>query len=400
VKSGIRGVLLIALVSLAACAPQATGSPTTGGPAAPAIKKHVVAGAMGNIVNINSVLAISGSGNNAPGTAELEQLLNAGLSVPRVDGSPETQLAEAVPTVENGLWKVLPDGRMETTWHLRPGIFWQDGEPFTVDDLVFTAQLGQDRELPYGHPPVWGFVSSVEAFDPNTVLVRWKEPYIEADALFGAAGTKPAPKHLLEAPYLENKSNFLSVPFWSSGFVGTGPFKVQEWQEGSFVVIAANDKYVFGRPKIDEIELRFIPDRVALAASILAGGTEVVLGRSLNPEEAVEVARQWQDGTLGSYPSNPNIATPQHLNPDPPIVGNVQFRRALYTAIDRTELANIFTAGFGTAANSGVLPSEPFFDYVEAHVVHYAYDPQRAAQLVEGLGYTRGPDGVFQHNAG
>ena len=75
--------------------------------------------------------------------------------------------------------------------------------------------------------------------------------------MFGAAGTKPTPKHLLEAPYQENKATFLSLPFWSSQFIGTGPFKMQEWQEGSFVVLAANEKYLFGRPRIDEIEVRF-----------------------------------------------------------------------------------------------------------------------------------------------
>src|SRR5437870_372938 len=57
------------------------------------------------------------------------------------------RLAEAVPSLDNGLWKLLPDGRMETTWRLRDGARWHDGVPVTSDDLQFSLQVGQDREM-------------------------------------------------------------------------------------------------------------------------------------------------------------------------------------------------------------------------------------------------------------
>ena len=57
-------------------------------------------------------------------------------------------LAEAIPSFENGLWKVFPDGQMETTWKIREGARWHDGTPFTSGDVLFTSKLEQDKELP------------------------------------------------------------------------------------------------------------------------------------------------------------------------------------------------------------------------------------------------------------
>src|SRR5437762_1232858 len=73
------------------------------------------------------------------GIETLEQLVNAGLSLVDNNGNLHPGLAEQVPSVENGLWKLLPDGHMETTWHIREGAVWHDGVPVTADDLLFTA---------------------------------------------------------------------------------------------------------------------------------------------------------------------------------------------------------------------------------------------------------------------
>src|SRR4051812_49217214 len=79
-----------------------------------------------------------------PGIDEVENLVNAGLA--RLDNSGDLvpELAEAVPSLENGLWVVLPGGRMETTWKIRQNARWHDGVPITVDDLIFTAMVGRD----------------------------------------------------------------------------------------------------------------------------------------------------------------------------------------------------------------------------------------------------------------
>src|SRR5213078_2535944 len=83
------------------------------------------------------------------GGDELEAMVNAGLTTNDENGRPVALLAERIPTVENGLLLVFPDGRMETRWNLRKGITWHDGASFTAADLLFTAELSRIPELPF-----------------------------------------------------------------------------------------------------------------------------------------------------------------------------------------------------------------------------------------------------------
>src|SRR5438094_6376863 len=73
-------------------------------------------------------------------------LVASGLTVFGAQRTRHPTLAEAVPSLENGLWKLLPDGRMETTWVIHDGARWHDGVPLTAEDLVFSLQVGRDRE--------------------------------------------------------------------------------------------------------------------------------------------------------------------------------------------------------------------------------------------------------------
>src|SRR5438046_1213735 len=71
----------------------------------------------------------------------IEELANAGLSYLKYDGTRAPQLAEAVPTLDNGLWKLFPDGRMETTWKVKPAARWHDGTTPTAEDLPLPVRV-------------------------------------------------------------------------------------------------------------------------------------------------------------------------------------------------------------------------------------------------------------------
>lgn len=77
---------------------------------------------------------------------------------------------------ENGLWRVSPDGRMETTWRIRGNALWHDGQPFTAHDLLFSMQIAQDKELAEFGDIAYESVESAVAPDPQTFTVRWKSP--------------------------------------------------------------------------------------------------------------------------------------------------------------------------------------------------------------------------------
>lgn len=345
--------------------------------------------AINRTVNLNA-----GAGNDA-----LEDLLLAGLANVDDRNQLRPQLAEALPTIENGLWRLLPDGRMETTWRLRPSAQWHDGAPFSANDLLFTARVGQDRELPIRRARVFDLIDGFDAPDPQTLKVSWKRTFIYADTLFTRTVLPPMPEHLLGQAYAEEKPAFAHLPYWTQEFVGTGPFRVRDWVRGSHVTLEANERYVLGRPRVDQVEVRFIPDQNALSASLLAGAVELTLGRSLTLDPAIQVRDQWRAGTMELGFVNWFVIYPQLLTPSPGVIADVQLRRALLHAIDRQQMVESLQAGLATVAHTRIHPSEPEYAEIAPLVARYDYDPRRAAQIIEGLGYTKGADGLYRDGA-
>ncbi len=335
------------------------------------------------------------------GSESLQDLVHAGLSIVDNQGGLRPQLAEAVPSLENGLWKVLPNGRMETTWMIRDGARWQDGKPFTAEDLVFTIRVGQDPELAEFDSLAYRSLDRAEAIDAKTVKLTWNRTYIDADSMFTRGLIPPLPRHILEGPLADSKAGFNQLAYWGEEFVGAGPYRIREWVRGSHVTLVATNDYLHGRPKIEQIEVRFVSDLNALAANVLAGEIEVTLGKSLSLEPALAVQARWTSGRMEVTPANPIQIHPQFLNPDPAIVGDVRFRRALYQAIDRQELIDALLAGQSVVAHSWLSPIDPpQYKPIEASIVRYTYDPQSSVRAIEGLGYTRGPEGQFRDASG
>jgi len=126
--------LALALVAFA-CAPTAGGNRPVGDQPAsqPAAPKRITTAIRGNP---HTVFQKLNPRSNIPGIDQLEVMVNAPLSGVDDAGILQPRLATAVPSIENGLWKLLVDGRMETTWTIRDGARWQDGQPLTADDLV------------------------------------------------------------------------------------------------------------------------------------------------------------------------------------------------------------------------------------------------------------------------
>jgi peptide/nickel transport system substrate-binding protein len=336
---------------------------------------------------------------SVPGLDALEELVHVGLTHNSSDGVLLPVLAEAAPTVDNGLWKVFPDGRMETTWKLRSDARWQDGTPVTTADLLFTTMVEQDKELGIPRNSAYDSIDHVEAVDAATITVTWNRPYIEADTMFGYPIGLPMPKHLLEKAFAEDKANFLGIPYWTDEFVGTGPFRIRGWAADSHVVVTANEHYVLGRPKIDEIEVRFIPDPNTLMANMLAG-VEVTIGRTISLDQALQLRDQWHEGSFATRQLGWTPINVQFINSNPPVVTDLRFRRAMLHAIDRAQLKESIMAGQGDIAHSFVSSDTAEYRAVESSIMRYDYDPTRASQLMTELGYTKRSDGLLYDAAG
>jgi peptide/nickel transport system substrate-binding protein len=393
-----RWLGVVVLLVLAGCGnPPGTAPAGTSGAseraARPAAPQRITAAIRGEARNLVVVASL-------PGGQEVRDLLWSGLGVVDDRGEIRPQLAAVVPSLENGLWRLFPDGTMETTWHIRPEVRWHDGAPLTAEDLVFTVQVGRDPELAVLGHVGFALLEGVTPSDERTAMVRWKQPYILADTLFSSLFAAPLPRHLLLPIYNEDKASLPDAPYWSEDFVSSGPFKLREWARGSHLELVANEAYAPGRPKLDQIRITFIPDPNVLVASVLSNAVDVTLGRSLSLDQALQVRNQWRNGRIEIGFQGRIAIVPQFVNAVPPVITNVQFRRALLHATDRQAMADVLQDGLSAVADSYLNPNQSEYRQVEAAIPRYPYDPRLAAQMLESFSYARGPEGGLRDAAG
>ncbi len=290
---------------------------------------------------------------------------------------------------------------METIWKIRANARWHDNTPLTAEDIVFTATLDQDRSIGLPLEAGYASVERMEAPDPHTLVVTWKEPYILADSMFGSPN-RLLPRHLLEQAYADDKAQLINNTYWADGFIGAGPFKIAEIERGNHVLLQAFDGYAPGRPKVDEVELKYIADSSTLVANVLAGTVDMTIGRSIAPDQAAQIRDYWTDGQVlkSPYDGDTVAVFPQLLNPTLPVIKDHRFRQALLHAMDREEMAATIIAGWAGVAHTEVTPALPEFDRIQGAVVRYEYDPRKTAQLLEEIGYQRGASGAWQDASG
>ena len=153
-------------------------------------------------------------------------LFTAGLA--RIDGHEAAYpiLAQSLPRLNTDSWKVSPDGRMETTYRLRPGLTWHDGQPLTAGDFVFGRSVrAAITDWGLENPSTEARqIEDLLAPDPLTIVVRWKQIYLEAET----AGLTPFPEHILAGLLQQGVPEaFASHPHWTTAYIGAGPFRLE-----------------------------------------------------------------------------------------------------------------------------------------------------------------------------
>lgn len=406
ISSG-AAILFSVLLATTACAPGTTpgqqsgpspsGAPRTG-------LKTVTIAIQVEPPNFDTALTGVAGNPNAGGQSNVRPIAHDRLTAQDENGIYQARLAAEKPTLENGLWRANPDGTMEMVWKLRPGIRWHDGTPFTAEDMLFTFQVRQDRDLPRsatggGRPDL---MQSARAPDPLTFIVHWSEIYVRADE---ASGLEPLPRHLLEETYRNNKEALVTSRYFTTEFVGLGPFKLEHWEPGSHIEFSRFNDYYRGPAKLDRVIVKFIPDSNAMVANILAGTVDVVLPEGVELDAALELRRRWQ-GTrnqvridvLSGLEQLELQHRPEYSMPRNGFTVRA-VRQALYQALDRQSLADAMTEGAAPAADSWYAPNDPVRKDVEAYIPQFPYDPPRALRLLEEAGWVRGGDGVLVHQA-
>jgi peptide/nickel transport system substrate-binding protein len=339
-------------------------------------------------------------------TGATKRPFNASLALSDGISPPRPYLAEALPELHSADWQVFSDGRMETSYRLRAGLTWHDGTPLTAEDFVFAWRVYTLGESSVFHPVPQGRMEQVSAPDPRTLLIRWHTLYPGADA-FLEAGFDPLPRHVLEESFAAAERepsmmpSFLSRAFWTTEYIGAGPYVLKRWEPGSFIESEAFTGHVLGEPKIARLVMRLIADENAALTNMLAGEVGLATRLTLRFEHGQILKREWAAsgrgevlftlGTSGQYlafQQRPELLKWSELR-------DIRVRKALISALDRQAVNDALFGGESVVLDTFLNPREPYYPEVDRALTKYPYGPRRAEQLIAEAGLVRDEDGFY-----
>ncbi|MBM2810779.1 MAG: hypothetical protein HW416_1538 [Chloroflexi bacterium] len=396
-RSRIIGLLVMATMLVAACAPSApterVGSPGQAPAEPPRAPKTLTATALREPASLHLDLS---PGTTTSGSNQPYLIVHNYLTVRNEKWTILPQLAEELISIEKGTWRVNADGTMDTTWKLRPNIKWHDGVPFTADDLVFSLGVYKDPEVPNRSGNVLRSMESAEAPDPRTFVLHWSSVYVDAAR---ASGLIPLPRHLAEAPFKSDKAGFLNSPLLGPEFVGLGAYKLSRWEPGVQMEFARFDDYYLGRPPFDTVTLKFIGDPNGMVAAILSGNADVVLPLGVDTEVAEDLKRRWE-GTGNQVTGNVTGAMrfiiiqhrPEYARPQNGFTNRL-VRQAFMQATDRQAVAELATLGYSQAMDGWFPPTHQLAPLVQSSIPQYPLDFNAAQQKLAQAGWVKNAQG-------
>ena len=286
--------------------------------------------------------------------------------------------------VEPGLAKSYESSADGLTWtfHLREGVKFHDGTPFNAPNYVKTLKRLLDKQDPdsiFNTGPVESFiedtydeVASYTALDDNTVQFKLKQPagpFLNNLAMVWNGVVSPA-------AVSKFKKDFRQHP------VGTGPFIFKEWRPNDQVVLDANPNYWGGKPKVDHIIFKVIPDAQAALLAIKRGDIHILADVGVQTVPAVK--------------SDPNLVVVTQpgltvsgigLTVDNKYFADKRVRQALNYAVDKETLDKTLYQGLAIGLTSPLPTSQWGWD---KNLKGYPYDPEKAKKLLAEAGYPNG----------
>ncbi len=298
---------------------------------------------------------------------------------------PVPDLLTEVPTLENG--DVSRDG-LTLRYRIRPNATWHDGAPVTSKDLWFTWRCVMNPHNNVVTTDGYKDIASIDYRDPHVAVIHMKRLYAPfLQQIFGVNGNAAVlPEHLL-AKYNDDKGSFNHAPYQSAP-VGSGPFTFVSWQRGASVRMKAYAGFYLGRPKLDEVIFKILPDENTLATQVRTHEVDLAL------HAAGQIWPQYQQ-IPGVIAFAPPIYTFDHLDfnlADPLFARDRDLRRALAYALDRKAIVANVMHGLGTLTDTDESPL--IGKAYDPNTQHYPYDPARARALLDSDGWRTGPDGI------
>ncbi|MDX1743850.1 MAG: ABC transporter substrate-binding protein, partial [Ruegeria sp.] len=284
------------------------------------------------------------------------------------DLNPVGRLAES--------WTISDDGKTYT-FKLHDGVVFHDGEPFTSADVKFSVETFL-HDVDARMRTYMEHVESVETPDDLTVVFHMKHGYGPFIGIFAPGSAPMLPKHIYEGTdYTNNPMN--NTP------IGTGPFKFDKWEKGSFIHLVKNeDYYIPGKPNIDDIYYHVIPDAASRAVAYETGQIDVLPGGSIENFDIPRV--QAMDNTCITQKGWEYFAPLSWIwinNNNKPL-DDVKVRRAMMHALDREFAKDALWNGLGKVATGPLSSSTRFY---AGDTPDISYDPEKAKALLAESSY-------------
>ena len=290
---------------------------------------------------------------------------------------PVPDLAMAVPTIYNR--GVSRDG-LTITYHLRRGVQWQDGAPFTADDVIYSWRQVMNPRNDTGSRQGYELIRRIDEPDRYTVVVHLRQRWSPFVLSFFTLSNTPydiLPKHALSRYRDLNDVPFNQLP------LGTGPFRVVS-TSSTEIRMVANKRYWRGMPKLREIDWYVIPDDAKILEMVKSHQIDFYANAASSLEPQLHGIR---GSTVYLYPFT--RWTDLGFNLSRPQLADVRVRQALAYATDRTQLITHVAHGVNLPADSD---QPPFFWAHDSRVQKYPYNPRLASELLDEAGWHMGSD--------
>jgi len=271
-------------------------------------------------------------------------------------------------------WDIAKDNKT-ITFHLRPGLKWTDGRPFTSADCSFTLKLIQDKHTESPYKSDYALATDFETPDKLTFVVHYKEPF--SPALSSWSSLAILPEHIFAGV------NIMRTGLSRHPKATIGPYQLADWQPQQSILMRANPHYFDGPVWITERLTRIIPDHATQFLELSAGKIDSVDLTPLQYQRLFMQRASLRDN-YNRYKYLGFSYTYLGFNLKRKPFNDQRVREAIAYAIDRQEILDGVLLGLGKTI---VSPYKPGTYWVNRKLQPRPYDPARARQLLAEAGW-------------